>query len=266
MVIDQRIMSTRHISVLKTRCCANYMLAFRAPLSQKMTTRLTKIHPMKISLWSILFLALCGCVSTVHDLAPASLAPLKPGLARIEIHRESAIVGAATRDFILDVGPGGERNGTMLQFPRLVKTPQLLFRRQPQDAEPIENLLQVKRETKRGEGTVIHYLVGAHDIGIDRGLNFNEPVVRIGSPEEETREGRLRRESLPLNVSVIGKVGGAGTLVWDRPPGMVQLEVVSLVMGGLLIHPENGDFRVEAGKVYRVIYSRSLKLKLTEVP
>lgn len=205
---------------------------------------------------------LCGCASTLHDLPPAASAPLDPALARIEIHRKGAITGAATRDYLLDLGENGERNGTMLQFPKLLKKPFGVH----QDAETLETLLQVHRASGRGDGVTIHYLVGAHDLRIDRGVSFDSGKVRLGSPLKDSKETNLRREALPFNVSVVGKVGPTGWLVWDRPPGKVELEIVSRQGGGLLIHPSGGDFFVNAGKTYRITYGTSLKFEVTEVP
>jgi hypothetical protein len=209
-----------------------------------------------------LLIPLCGCVSTVHDLPPAAVAPMKPGLARIEIYRAKSMIGGATADYLIDLGASGERNGTMLQFPKLLKS--VLGR--PQDAEPLDTLLQVRRESRRGEGVVIHYLVGAHDVRIDRGISFNDPtIVRLGTPVKPNREGQLRIETLPFNVSVVGKIGAGGALIWDRSPGLVDLEIVSLEVGGLLIHPDGGKFTVEAGKTYRVAYKPSLKFEVSLV-
>jgi len=220
------------------------------------------MNRLPLLIFASLVISLFGCVSTVHDLPPAAVAPLKPGLARIEIYRGKSMIGGATADYLLDLGADGERNGTMLQFPKLLKG---IFGGK-EDAETLDTLLQVKRENRRGEGVVIHYLVGAHDVRIDRGVNFNDPtIVRLGTPAKPNREGQLRIETLPLNVSVVGKIGAGGSLIWDRSPGLVDLEIVSLEVGGLLIHPDGGKFTVEAGKTYRVTYKPSLKFEVSVV-
>ncbi len=69
-----------------------------------------------------------------------------------------------------------------------------------------------------------------------------------------------------LDACIIGRIGFGGTVVYDRPPGMVDLDVFATQGGAVAYFTIPVKFHVEAGKTYHITSKYGYKYEVREEP
>ncbi len=177
-----------------------------------------------------------GCAATDTYVAQSETQQLDPGSARIILHRDKFIVGAAVRLFILDQGEGAAKNGRMAVCKRgnglsqlfylgLNDGGDLLYEKQCMSA--IDAQGNITMPTKEG-----HYKIAK-----------NSDKIR---PNCSANMYRWYEFDL-IDVTVVGKIKQGDDIVWDRPPGVLSLVVMNKMYDYIIFAPE---IQLEAGKTY----------------
>lgn len=172
----------------------------------------------------------CGCVMMATQpmpeadgiaVGPAGVAStIRSGHARIEFTRTKSMLGMVVPHYLVDRGSGLTKNTAI-----------------------------VERKTYES-------LKGNFDKGRNvRYLAYDRSSTAQGSAAtQDCRRlvGRARPDqaSLPRIAAFIGTCKNGQTLVWERPPGNMRIEVIT-PGGDQAFAPH---LEVEAGKTYRVVY------------
>ena len=94
-----------------------------------------------------------------------------------------------------------------------------------------------------------------------RGFFWDVPVIWDEIPTMRDADGELL-----LDACIVGRVGHGGTLVWDRPPGTLDLDGFGLWSGAVSYVRTPVNFRVEAGRTYHITWRNGFKFEVREEP
>jgi hypothetical protein len=244
-----------------------------------------RVGEMNFNLQPVAFACLaaisCGCTSS-RPMLPKVPQERDPRMARIIIQRVHSIMGAGSPDFWVDWGSGNSSNALVLQNLSSGKRSTL---------EEIEKLASnIKRPKKTREWVPIHYASATDPssamatvrLVVDSTKDGIHTQVLVRDSSEHAAQRIVGRQltlnvsglhdfsisidideiikiddlkgievKLPRNCAIVGLVGPGGSLVWDRPPGTLDLDILSppmLVGTGVRIP-------VEAGQTYLIRYS-----------
>ena len=179
-----------------------------------------------------------GCAATKSYVAHSGTQQLDSGSARIILHRDRYIVGAAVGLFILDRGEGADKNGRMAVCKRKNGLSQLFYL----GLNDGKDLLYEKQcmSAIDAEGKITMPTVEGH-YKVEE--NPDEIRVKCSASMYRWHEFDL------IDVTVVGKIKQGDDIVWDRPPGTLSLVVMNKMYGYIILAP---DLQLEAGKTYHL--------------
>jgi hypothetical protein len=179
-----------------------------------------------------------GCAATESYVASSESQHLDSASARIILHRDKFVVGAAVRLFILDQGEGAVKNGRMAVCKRRNDLSQLFYL----GLNDGEDLLYEKQ------------CMSAIDVQGNITMPTKEGHYKIAKNSDEIRpscSANMYRwyEFDLIDVTVVGKIKQGDDIVWDRPPGVLSLVVMNKMYDYIIFAP---DIQLEAGKTYHL--------------
>jgi len=148
------------------------------------------------------------------NVSSHSLAPLARDRARIHFLRGRGIFNAAVSHCVLDVGTGIKKDSTLVE--------RRSFPLSQSNFAKVRNVKYLECKLPTWFPSAPRQLVGT-----EKPLHMPKP-----------------------NAAFVGSAKSGGTLVWDRPPGVMRLRVVT-PSGDETFAP---SVTVKAGKTYRVTY------------
>lgn len=198
-----------------------------------------------ISLAALLF---SGCGSTKMYVQPSRLESKPADTARIHLHRKKNMIGSRPAFIIIDEGTGIAANGQLAlgemrsYFPSYLAVkdaPKALIGHSDCITGFDENG-DIVRPDKAGEYTLYSEFFNKEDRFTYR---LTYPPFACGLVETPKEiEFRLS------DVMIIGQIKNGDTIVWDRPPGNVNLTVINNSTQKYTI--DVPPLTVEAGKEY----------------
>ena len=232
--------------------------------------------------------AICAFVTGCSTLGPnptkydaIMFAPLAADQARVCFVRQSSLQGALVTHYVFDCGTNIKFDSTLIEKPQVVPSatngygiieaqktmPSNDYKMwwacialpehvQPEDAIAFHYL-------PGDENNMVYYISGGKIFGQQLRLGFNLiPGREMISGEKLIRD---LASKIARNARYIGSIRSGGTLVFDRPQGILRLKVV-LENGSEAFAP---DFAIEKGKRYTVVQSWGIfgvKFTISERP
>jgi hypothetical protein len=175
--------------------------------------------------------------------------PLKEGKARIVFTRKSSMMGAITPHLIVDKGDSLNYNAFIVQ--------KKFFPSEKSNFDVGGNVTTVYWiMSDKSNILMAGYTLGG-DKKISKDSIFSilqtKPNIPVNTPNylKSLISCHLNTQALSPNYSLAGIVKSGETIVWDRDPGTMQLQVIT-IGGDQAFAP---SFKVEAGKTYVVTYT-----------
>jgi hypothetical protein len=172
----------------------------------------------------------------------------KQNSATIFFTRQSSMMGALVPHFVIDRGDSLNLNAFITQK----KT----FSPEKSNFDVAQNVSHLYLITDLSRNVFIAGKSQEGDTKIKSGTGFelvksNSKIpLTLFTHIESQLYYFLNSQNLIPNIRVAGVVGSGKTMVWERAPGTMQLEVITLI-GDQAFAPA---FKVEAGKSYEVSY------------
>lgn len=171
------------------------------------------------------------------------------GVATIYFTRQKSMMGAIVPHFVVDVADNQNLNAVITQR----KT----FPPEKSNFDVAMNVMQLYLITNSGKNILLAGRPQEIDTKIKAGTGFqldktNSTIAQeVFNYIESLTYFHFNTQVLTPNARLTGVVKNGETIVWNRAPGVVQLEVITLG-GDQAFAPA---FNVEAGKTYEVSYT-----------